>query len=176
VEKIVACPHCGEEATLMWHEGGEEEASPDGQGLRSSEGYWCLSEGGCDCAAHDEALQEDAERLEYARRAVEASAALAAHEATGHAARTDDPRWVWDGQDSEGASRWVTVAALAIAALDSGRPKPRCNPVGAQEMGCAVRPWHPRSVGVPAPVGAETFADMRYRSAWMVAARAAIGK
>jgi hypothetical protein len=68
------------------------------------------------------------------------------------------------------------VAALAIAALDSGRPKPRCNPVGAQEMGCAVRPWHPRSVGVPAPVGAETFADMRYRSAWMVAARAAIGK
>jgi len=173
--RIVTCPDCGAEATFMWREGGQEEASPDGQGLRSSEGYWYLSAGGCDCAAHDAALREDQERLEDARRSAAASAALTAHEAAGQAARTDDPRWVSDGEDSEGSSRWITVASLAIAALNAGQPKPRCTPTGVQEMGVRLRPWHPRSVGVPAPTGAETFADLKYRSGWMVAARVAIG-
>jgi hypothetical protein len=76
VEKIVVCSDCGAEATLRWREGGQDEVSPDGQGLRASEGFWYLSEGGCDCAVHAAALQEDVERLEDARRSAEAAAAL----------------------------------------------------------------------------------------------------
>ncbi len=161
------CPDCGATVTLRRHEGGSEEVSPDGQGLRSSPGWWELVSGGCTCAAHASALREDAERAEHAARRVEADAALREHAAIGAAARTDDPRWVADGD------HWITVAALAIAALDAGQPKPRCAPTGVQEMGGSIRPWHPRSVGVPAPVGDETFPDLRFRSAWMVAARAA---